>query len=128
MHISLSVQKLFTGKDWMKEVVVELENGLIKNICIEDYDANNAMPIVIPALIDLQIYGAENKLLSEFPDADTIEKTYRYCLAGGAAYFQPTIATQTNEIIIKAIDAVRAYKAMVVRVVWDYILKGLGLM
>ena len=32
MHISLSVQKLFTGKDWMKEVVVEIENGIIKNI------------------------------------------------------------------------------------------------
>ncbi len=61
MHIILSVQKLFTGKDWMKEVVVEIENGIIKNIRAEGYDANNAMPIVIPALIDLQIYGAENK-------------------------------------------------------------------
>jgi N-acetylglucosamine-6-phosphate deacetylase len=111
MHISLSVQKLFTGKDWMKEVVVEIENGIIKNISTEGYDTNNAMPIVIPALIDLQIYGAENKLLSEFPDADTIEKTYRYCLKGGAAYFQPTIASQTNDIILKAIDAVRTYKA-----------------
>jgi N-acetylglucosamine-6-phosphate deacetylase len=69
------------------------------------------MPIVIPALIDLQIYGAENKLLSEFPDADTIEKTYRYCLKGGAAYFQPTIASQSNDIILKAIEAVRTYKA-----------------
>ncbi|MEI6151501.1 MAG: N-acetylglucosamine-6-phosphate deacetylase [Chitinophagia bacterium] len=111
MHISLSVQKLFTGNDWIKEVVIEIENGIIKNISGDGYDAHNAMPLVIPALIDLQIYGAENKLLSEFPDADTIEKTYRYCLAGGAAYFQPTIASQSNDIIIKSIDAVRAYKA-----------------
>ncbi len=64
MHISLSVQKLFTGKDWMKDVVIEIENGIIKNISTEGYDANNALPIVIPALIDLQIYGAENKFTS----------------------------------------------------------------
>jgi N-acetylglucosamine-6-phosphate deacetylase len=66
--------------------------------------------LVVPALIDLQIYGAAGKLLSEFPEADTIEKIYQYCLAGGAAYFQPTIASQSNEIIIKAIDAVKSYK------------------
>ena len=111
MHTSLFAKKLFTGKDWRNEVVIEIENGLIKNISNDGYDANNAMPMVIPALIDIQIYGAEEKLLSEFPEADTIEKTYRYCLAGGAAYFQPTIASQTNEIILKAIDAVRTYKA-----------------
>ena len=111
MHISLSVQKLFTGKDWMKEVVVEIENEIIKNICSEGYDASNSIPMVIPALIDLQIYGAGDKLLSEFPEVDTIEKTYRYCLAGGTAYFQPTIASQSYDIILKAIDAVRDYKA-----------------
>lgn len=87
MHISLSVQKLFTGKDWMKEVVIEIENGIIKNICSEGYDASNSIPMVMPALIDLQIYGAGDKLLSEFPEVDTIEKTYRYCLAGGLLIF-----------------------------------------
>jgi N-acetylglucosamine-6-phosphate deacetylase len=49
-------------------------------------------------------------LLSEFPDADCIEKTYQYCLKGGVAFFQPTIASQSNDIIYKAIDAVKAYK------------------
>ena len=111
MHTSLSAEKLFTGDAWLEKVVVSIEGGLIKNISTDGYDATNAMPIVIPALIDLQIYGAGDKLLSEFPEADTIEKTYRYCLAGGAAYFQPTIASQSNDIIIKSIDAVKAYKA-----------------
>ena len=111
MHTSLSAEKLFTGDAWLEKVLVSMEDGLIKNISKDGYDATNAMPIVIPALIDLQIYGAGDKLLSEFPEADTIEKTYHYCLAGGAAYFQPTIASQSNDIIIKSIDAVRAYKA-----------------
>ncbi len=109
MHTSLSAEKLFTGDAWLEKVVVSIENGLIKNMSSDGYDATNAMPIVIPALIDLQIYGAGDKLLSEFPEADTIEKTYRYCLAGGAAYFQPTIASQSTEVIYKAIDAVKSY-------------------
>jgi len=111
MITSLSAAKLFTGKDWMKEVVIAFENGKIISIAQEGYDPNNAMPLVVPSLIDLQIYGAENKLLSEFPEADTIEKIYQYSVAGGAAYFQPTIASQSHEIILKAIDAVKAYKA-----------------
>ncbi len=85
MITSLSAQKLFTGTAWLTEVVITFENGKIIGIGKEGYDANNSMPLVVPALIDLQIYGAENKLLSEFPEADTIEKTYQYCVAGGAA-------------------------------------------
>ena len=111
MRIDISAKRLFTGDVWLDEVVLSIENGIIKNISKEGYEFNNAIAIVIPALIDLQIYGAEHKLLSEFPEAATIEKIYQYCLAGGAAYFQPTIASQTNEIILKAIDAVRAYKS-----------------
>ena len=109
MHTSLSVQELFTGSQWLSEMVISFENEKIVSIVKEGYDAKNAMPLVVPALIDLQIYGAENKLLSEYPEAATIEKIYRYCLAGGVAYFQPTIASQSNEIIFKAIDAVKEY-------------------
>jgi N-acetylglucosamine-6-phosphate deacetylase len=111
MITSISAQKLFTGSAWLTEVVIAIENGKILSISNLGYDANNSMPLVVPTLIDLQIYGAENKLLSEFPEADTIEKIYKYCLAGGAVYFQPTIASQSHEIILKTIDAVKAYKA-----------------
>lgn len=107
----ISAQELFTGNGWISEAVIEIVNGKIASIKKEGYDHKNAYPLVVPALIDLQIYGAGGKLLSEFPEADTIQKTYDYCLAGGAAYFQPTIASQSNDIIIAAIDAVKAYKA-----------------
>ena len=106
----LSAQELFTGNSWISELCIEIHNGKIISISKEGYDHKNAYPLIIPALIDLQIYGAAGKLLSEFPDADCIEKIYQYCLKGGAAYFQPTIASQTYPIIYKAIDAVRDYK------------------
>jgi N-acetylglucosamine-6-phosphate deacetylase len=112
LHMSTfySAQELFTGEHWISEVVVEVKEGKIIAISKEGYDHKNAYPLIVPAFIDLQIYGANEKLLSEFPDADCIEKIYQYCLKGGAAYFQPTIASQHTEIIYKAIDAVKAYE------------------
>ena len=110
MSTFYAAQELFTGTHWISEVMVEVNNGKIISISKEGYDHKNAYPLIVPALIDLQIYGAYGKLLSEFPEADCIEKTYQYCLKGGAAFFQPTIASQTTDIIYKAIDAVKDYK------------------
>ena len=110
MSAFYAAQELYTGTEWISEVTVEVNNGKIIGISKEGYDHKNAFPLIVPALIDLQIYGADGKLLSEFPDSDCIEKTYQYCLKGGAAFFQPTVASQTTEIIYKAIDAVKAYK------------------
>ena len=111
MQQVLSVQELFTGDHWISEAVIIIENGKVTAIKKEGYDHNNAIPLIVPALIDLQIYGAAGKLLSEYPTADTIQKTYDYCVASGTAYFQPTLATQSKEVIYKCIDAVRDYKA-----------------
>ena len=110
MSTFYSAQELFTGDHWISEVIVEVKEGKIIAISKEGYDHKNAYPLIVPTFIDLQVYGASEKLLSEFPDADCIEKIYQYCLRGGAAYFQPTIASQSIEIIYKAIDAVKAYK------------------
>ena len=107
----ISAQELFTGNGWISEAVIEITNGKISAIKKEGYDHKNAFPIVVPALIDLQIYGAGGKLLSEFPEANTIQLIYEYCVAGGAAYFQPTIASQSNDIIMAAIKAVKDYKS-----------------
>ncbi len=111
MTAYISAQELFTGSSWISEVVIEIADGKIIAIKTAGYDHKNAFPLVVPALIDLQIYGAGGKLLSEFPEASTIQLIYDYCVAGGAAYFQPTIASQSNEIIMAAIKAVKDYKS-----------------
>lgn len=110
MSTCIAAKSLFTGNEWIHEVSVEINDGIIASISKEQYNAVEAFPCVVPAFIDLQIYGAEQKLLSEFPDADCIQKIYEYCLAGGTAYFQPTVASQSIAVIVKAIDAVKAYK------------------
>jgi N-acetylglucosamine-6-phosphate deacetylase len=106
-----SAQELFTGVHWISEVCIEINEGKIIAISKEGYDHKNSFPLIVPALIDLQIYGAGGQLLSEYPTAECIEKIYQYCLKGGTAYFQPTIASQSYDIIYKAIDAVKAYKS-----------------
>ena len=64
-----------------------------------------------PAFIDLQLYGGHGHLFSDHPSVAALTATYRYCLEGGAAYFQPTMATQPDELMEKAIAAVKDYRA-----------------
>lgn len=111
MTLNYSTKALFTGSEWLNDVVVHIENELVVGIDQKGFDANSAIPLIIPALIDLQLYGAGGKLLSEFPEKETIEKIYRFCIEGGTGFFQPTIASQSMDIIYASIDAVKAYKA-----------------
>lgn len=111
MTLHYSTKALFTGSEWLNDVVVHIENDLVVGIDQKGFDSNNASPFIIPALIDLQLYGAGGKLLSEFPQKETIEKIYQFCIEGGAGFFQPTIASQSIEIIHASIDAVKAYNA-----------------
>lgn len=108
---AFSTKSLFTGIEWKKNVVIKVENGNVVSIDTNGFDEKNAVAFIVPALIDLQLYGAQGKLLSEFPEMDTIKKIYEYCLGGGAAFFQPTIASQSKSVIYQSIDAVKAYKA-----------------
>ena len=66
-------------------------------------------PIMAPAFIDIQIYGASSKLFSVYPSVDTLYKMKAHCNNGGAKYFLPTIATNTNEVFKKGIDAMHEY-------------------
>lgn len=66
--------------------------------------------ILAPAFIDLQVYGGNGQFFSGFPSYSSIEATYQYCLSGGAAYFQPTMATQTDDLMDQAIAAVADYQ------------------
>ena len=78
MTLNYSTKALFTGSAWLNDVVVHIENDLVIGIDGIGFDANNAMPFIIPALIDLQLYGAGGKLLSEFPEKETIDKIYQF--------------------------------------------------
>lgn len=112
---ALFVDKIFTGDSWLTNHAVIIENKSIKKII-----STSSVPegieikkfpdcIAAPALIDLQIYGAYNKLLAVYPEADSLYKLNDYCRSGGAAYCMPTVATNTTEVFFRCIDAIKDY-------------------
>lgn len=104
--------EIFTGKNWLKDQCIFVENNIITSIVpsteiketVEDLHGK-----VVPAFIDIQLYGAYGKLFSVYPDTDALDKLRDYCFKGGAHFFMPTVATNTNEVIHACIDAIRVY-------------------
>ncbi|MBW8686377.1 N-acetylglucosamine-6-phosphate deacetylase [Chitinophaga rhizophila] len=107
--------RIFTGDLWLDGYAVITENGRIQQVVPQAQVPETAEltdlkgDILAPAFIDLQIYGGNGKLFPLTPDVDTLKATYDYCVAGGAAYFMPTIPTHSPEVISKSIAAVRQY-------------------
>ncbi|HQW93058.1 MAG TPA: N-acetylglucosamine-6-phosphate deacetylase, partial [Ferruginibacter sp.] len=65
--------------------------------------------ILAPAFIDLQIYGAYEKLFAIYPDTDSLQLLNKYSSGGGAAFCMPTVATNQPEVFFQCIDAIRLY-------------------
>ena len=106
--------KVFTGTEWLADTAIICENGFIKDVIkIDDLLTNNEpptrMPVIAPAFLDIQIYGASSKLFSIHPTVDTLQKMYDHCKNGGTKYFLPTIATNTIDVFKKGIDAIKEY-------------------
>ncbi len=109
-----SADKIFTGQEWLNNSAVIIKNNFIADVVsLNDlpYSITVAqqVPILAPALIDIQIYGAASKLFSVDPSVDTLHKMKMYCNNGGAKYFLPTIATNNCDVFKKGIDAIQDY-------------------
>ncbi len=106
----ISADKIFTGQQWLTNHAIVIENNRIKEIIAATETAQHfANAFIAPAFIDLQIYGAGEKLFAVYPEKDALKKLVDYCRSGGAAYCMPTIATNHYEVFYKSIDAVKDY-------------------
>ena len=112
-----AADRIFTGNDWLYNSAVVISDGRIDRVVpassLESGTSveNFAGCFIAPAFIDLQIYGAKHKLLSVYPEADSLEKLKEYCYEGGAAYCLPTVATNASDVFYRSIDAIRDYWA-----------------
>lgn len=108
---TLLAEKLFTGEEVLENQVVNIEAGKIVAISHLDNQSvySERFPLVAPAFMDIQIYGAAGKLLAVYPTVEAISDLYQYCLAGGATHFQPTVATNTLTVFKACINAVKNY-------------------
>jgi N-acetylglucosamine-6-phosphate deacetylase len=107
--------RIFTGEEWLSDHAVLVEKDIIKEVVPSAAIPANIPTkifdncIIAPAFIDLQIYGAYSKLLAAYPEPDSLYKLSEYCRKGGAAFCLPTVATNTQEVFYKSIEAVKDY-------------------
>lgn len=106
---------IFTGEQWLSEYAIIVEGGRIKEIITQKeipsgFSVNHyGSSIISPAFIDLQIYGANCKLLSEYTTTEALHDLCNYCRTGGTAFCLPTVATNYYTIFKNAIDAIKEY-------------------
>lgn len=106
---------IFTGENWLNDHAVLVENEKIKEIVpVSSLNASQQAEqfhdcFLVPAFIDLQIYGAAGKLVSAYPGPLSLQLLQEHCAKGGTALCLPTAATNTYEVFRQCIDAVRVY-------------------
>lgn len=122
--------KIHTGENWLTDHAIITQNGVIKEVvpirAVSSAAKITAFSacIIAPAFIDLQIYGAQGKLLAVYPDTDALFKLNEYCNSGGAAFCLPTVATNTKEAVFRCIDAIREYWSINGKGVWGLHIEG----
>lgn len=106
---------VFTGNSIINGQAVLIDDDLIVDIIpaieisstAEQYDLKGAY--LVPAFIDLQLYGGNGKLFSQELSAEALLATDAYCVSGGCTRFLMTMATNTIEKFLKGIEVVKAF-------------------
>ena len=107
--------KIFTGEKWLPNHAVLLDNKQIVDVIpISELSSEFSTDefkkcLLVPAFIDLQIYGANKKLFAVFPETDSLYQLSEHCRNTGTAYCLPAVATNKKEVFYKTIDATKKY-------------------
>ncbi|WP_052272756.1 N-acetylglucosamine-6-phosphate deacetylase [Flavihumibacter solisilvae] len=110
--------RIFTGDEWMNQAYITTSDGKVRSIDAipSDSEGSGAFNeidleggLLVPALIDIQLYGGNGKLFGENPSVEALQATVNYSLSGAAQLILPTVATNRDEVVFAAIDAVRQY-------------------
>jgi len=109
-------EAIFTGSNIIHNHAVVVQDGIIVQVVpTVTVDKNSyhcvtlTNKILLPAFLDMQLYGAAGKLLSANPTVESVAAIADFCYANGTHYCLPTVATNAKEIIYTSIDAVKEY-------------------
>ena len=106
---------VFTGDRFINGHAVLVSNGMIVAIVptadlaadIDRYDLQGNL--LVPAFIDLQLYGGNDLLFSEALNDEAILATDAYCVSGGCTRFLLTMATNSIDVFLKGIEVVKTF-------------------
>lgn len=105
--------RVFTGQEWLTGVNVGSEHGVITSMDAttdsqaEIIDCHNNM--LVPAFLDLQLYGAGGKLFSAYPEPSSLTTLASENKKAGVTGCLATIATQPLPVIYECINAIKDY-------------------
>lgn len=107
--------RYFSGTEFHEGQAILTEAGIITDIVpahavpdgFERIDM--AGDTLVPAFIDLQIYGGNGLLFSQYLNTESLKATVAYSRAGGASHICITIATNSQEVVRRGIVAVHQY-------------------
>src|SRR5438105_6692216 len=108
---------IFSGSGKITNKAILVNEGIIIDVVEESaipagYIKHDLQGMnIAPSFIDLQIYGGNGKMFSHELSTASLLATHEYCMAGGAAHFMITMATNSIEKFLAGIEAVKVYWA-----------------
>ncbi|HTH30244.1 MAG TPA: N-acetylglucosamine-6-phosphate deacetylase [Lacibacter sp.] len=106
---------VFTGDRFINDQAVLVNNGIIETILpIDELSADTDRydlqgNLLVPAFIDLQLYGGNGLLFSQTLNEDAIVATDAYCISGGCTRFLLTLATNGIDVFLKGIEVAKTF-------------------
>jgi N-acetylglucosamine-6-phosphate deacetylase len=116
MSTAFIAPEIFTGQEIQTGKAVLVREGKIVDIVPSTEIPSNyrtrdlAGYLLAPAFIDLQIYGGNGLLFSAELSTAALEATYEYCLEGGCTQFMITLATNSIDKFLQALEVAREYR------------------
>ncbi len=106
---------VFTGDRFINGVAVLVNKGMVEAVIpaadipadTDRYDLQGNF--LVPAFIDLQLYGGNGLLFSQTLNDKAITATDAYCVTGGCTRFLLTMATNSIAVFLQGIDVVKKF-------------------
>jgi N-acetylglucosamine-6-phosphate deacetylase len=117
MATAFIAREIFTGQEIQTGKAVLVREGKVVDIVAAsaipaDYRQRELSGYMLaPAFVDLQIYGGNGQLFSAELTTEALDAVYEYCLQGGCTRFLITLATNSIEKFIQAMDVAKKYNA-----------------
>ena len=106
---------IFTGDRFIYDRAILVQHGIIEALVplsaippeADRYDLQGNY--LVPAFIDLQLYGGNGLLFSQALSEEAILATDAYCVSGGCTRFLLTLATNSIDVFLKGIAVAKKF-------------------
>jgi len=106
----ISNTSYFQGNDLKKNQDIVIDSDIISAIKESDYK-ETSHSIVVPGFIDLQIYGADDRLFSAEPSIESLNIMEDDLLKKGTTGFLACMATNSQEVFNECIKAAKEHRS-----------------